>query len=40
MQMAVIEYAKNILKINDAISTEFGKKGEKLVGLMSEWLKG
>ena len=39
MQMAVIEYAKNVLNIKDANSSEFDKEGTKLVGLMNEWLK-
>lgn len=41
MQMACIEAARNLAGIEDAISTEFeGKKGEPVVGLMTEWLKG
>ncbi len=38
MQMAVIEYARNVLKIKDATSSEFKKKGTYVVGLMNEWL--
>ena len=37
MQMAVIEYARNILKIKDATSSEIAKKGSFVVGMMSEW---
>lgn len=37
MQMAVIEYARNVLKINDATSSEISKKGTMLVGVMDEW---
>jgi CTP synthase len=37
MQMAVIEYARNVLKIKDATSSEISKKGSKLVCLMDEW---
>ena len=37
MQLAVIEIAKNVLKINDANSTEFGKTNNPVVGLMTEW---
>ena len=39
MQLAVIEIAKNILKIDDANSTEFGKTDNPVVGLMTEWVK-
>lgn len=38
MQMAVIEYARNVLKIDDATSSEFSKTGTNIVGLMNEWL--
>ena len=37
MQMAVIEYARNVLKIKDASSSEIAKKGSFVVGMMSEW---
>lgn len=37
MQMAVIEYARNVLKITDATSSEFAKKGTFLIGLMNQW---
>lgn len=37
MQMAVIEYARNVLGIEDATSTEFSKKGTFLIGMMHEW---
>jgi CTP synthase len=37
MQMAVIEYARNVLGIKDATSREFTKKGTFLIGLMQEW---
>jgi CTP synthase len=46
MQMAVIEYARNVLSMKDAISTEFGSKDDvkdergSLVGLMTEWMRG
>jgi len=39
MQLAVIEIAKNILKIDDANSTEFAKTDNPVVGLMTEWIK-
>ena len=37
MQMAIIEFARNKLKIKNATSSEFDKKGVPIVGLMSEW---
>ena len=41
MQLAVIEVAKNLLKINNASSSEFNKKNSKnIIGLMTEWFKG
>jgi CTP synthase len=40
MQMAVIEYARNVLKIKDATSSEISGKGTMLIGLMSEWQNG
>ena len=39
MQLAVIEIAKNVLKINDANSTEFGKTNNPVIGLMTEWVR-
>jgi len=39
MQLAVIEIAKNVLKIKDANSTEFNNTKNPVVGLMTEWLK-
>lgn len=40
MQMAVIETARNLAKIKDASTTEFGPCKEPVVGLMTEWKKG
>jgi CTP synthase len=45
MQMAVAEFARNLLNINDAASTEFAPyKGTdargSIIGLMTEWVKG
>lgn len=45
MQLAVIEYARNVLGMEDATSSEFGEYEDKdgkgpLVGLMTEWLRG
>ena len=41
MQMAVIEYARNVLNLKDVGSTEFLKEGESVknpvIGLMTEW---
>ena len=39
MQLAVIEIAKNLLKINDANSSEFSDTTNPVVGLMTEWKK-
>ncbi len=37
MQMAVIEYARNVLNIKDATSSEISKNGTMLIGMMNEW---
>lgn len=37
MQMAVVEYARNVLGIKDATSREFSKTGSFLIGTMNEW---
>ena len=37
MQMAVIEFAKNVLKIKNAGSTELEKKCFPIIGLINEW---
>ena len=37
MQMAVIEYARNVLNMNNASSSEFGATKMPLVGLLTEW---
>ena len=37
MQMAVIEFARNTLKIKNATSSEFSNSGVNIVGLMDEW---
>ena len=39
MQMAVIEFARNVLKIKNAGSTEFNKTCFPVIGLMHEWIK-
>ncbi len=39
MQMAVIEYARNVAGIKKASTTEFGSCDEAVVGLMTEWEK-
>ena len=39
MQMAIIEFARNELKIKNATSSEFGSSKASVVGLMNEWLK-
>jgi len=40
MQMAIIEAARNLLKINNASSSEFGNSCTPVVGLLNEWKKG
>ena len=37
--MAVIEFARNKLKIKNATSSEFGSSKASVVGLMNEWIK-
>lgn len=37
MQLAVMEFARNVLGIKDASSSEFDDSGEPIVGLMTEW---
>ncbi len=39
MQMAIIEFARNKLNINKATSSEFGRGGIPIVGLLNEWNK-
>ena len=40
MQMAIIEFARNVLNIKNAGSSEFDKKCLSVVGLIEEWSKG
>ncbi len=40
MQLAVIEIARNVLKIKNANSSEFKSTSKSVVGLMTEWSKG
>ena len=39
MQMAIIEFARNELKLKNATSSEFDKKGLPIIGLINEWTK-
>jgi len=39
MQMAIIEFARNKLNIKKATSSEFGKGGAPIIGLITEWRK-
>jgi len=39
MQMAIIEFARNKLKLKKATSSEFGKGGIPIIGLINEWNK-
>jgi CTP synthase len=40
MQLAMVEAARHLLKLDKASSTEFGPTPEPVVGLMTEWLRG
>ena len=40
MQLSMIEFARNVLKIKKASSTEFDKNCIPVVGLLNEWKKG
>jgi len=40
MQMACLEAARNLAKIRDASSTEFGETAEPVVAMMTEWMRG
>ncbi len=39
MQMAIIEFARNVLGIANATSSEFSSEGSHVIGLISEWVK-
>lgn len=39
MQMAVIEAARHLAGVEKATSSEFGSRGEAIVGLLTEWVK-
>jgi CTP synthase len=39
MQMAIIEFARNVLKIKKATSSEFDNNGVPIIGLINEWNK-
>jgi len=40
MQMAVLEAARNLAGVTDAVSSEFSDKGESVIGLLTEWTRG
>jgi CTP synthase len=40
MQMAVIEAARNLAGVDDAMSTEFSSEGTSVIGLLTEWTRG
>src|SRR5690606_4299596 len=40
MQMACIEAARSLARVENASSSEFGETPEPVVGLMTEWLRG
>jgi CTP synthase len=37
LQLAVLEFARHVLGIRDAVSSEFSQAGEAIIGLMTEW---
>ena len=37
MQLSIIEFAKNVLKIKNSGSSEFGNYKNNLISLMTEW---
>ena len=39
MQLSLIEFARNVLKIKNAGSTEINKKCTPIIGLIEEWYK-
>ena len=39
MQMAMVEFARNVLKITNAGSTEFNNNCYPIIGLINEWNK-
>ncbi len=40
MQLAVVEFARNVLRLKDVGSSELGKYKNDIVGLLTEWHKG
>ena len=40
MQMAVLEAARNLAGIPNAVSSEFSEEGELVIGLLTEWTRG
>lgn len=40
MQMAVLEAARNLAGVPNAVSSEFSEDGELVVGLLTEWTRG
>ncbi|WP_291842512.1 CTP synthase [Maricaulis sp.] len=40
MQMAVLEAARNLAGLPDAVSSEFSERGEPVIGLLTEWTRG
>jgi len=40
LQLAIIEFAQNVLNLKGANSSEFGKCEEPVIGLLTEWNKG
>ena len=40
MQMAVLEAARNLAGVSNAVSSEFSNEGELVIGLLTEWTRG
>ena len=39
LQLSVIEFSRNVLKLKDANSSEFANTGNNVIGLLTEWLR-
>ena len=39
MQLSIIEFTKNVLKMKNSGSSEFGKHTNNVISLMTEWSK-
>ena len=39
MQMAIVEFGRNVIKLKDCYSSEFKNPKNPVIGLMTEWIK-